>query len=219
MRPVFCLIVLGDARGHETGKQGNRSANPGLKETSWIFARMVLAASTTRSAMSRAVPAQPPHAASLGQVHRNSVTTKKRARPARRAATFTPIASDPPQPGRRHSHRRRSAPVLGLNRRRRRHGDHRMTGNPAASCSIRFGSEARTSRFRSALARPHSPISASEQPHPVQWAARASSAQTSMHGDFRLSAAAASRRSRFRTGSLRTKDPRNLLFALKRVSS
>jgi len=27
-RPVFCLIVLGDARGHETGKQGNRSENP-----------------------------------------------------------------------------------------------------------------------------------------------------------------------------------------------
>jgi len=29
MRPVFCLIVLGDARGHETGKQGNRPAYPG----------------------------------------------------------------------------------------------------------------------------------------------------------------------------------------------
>ncbi|WP_332802148.1 hypothetical protein [Sphingomonas sp. RT2P30] len=27
-RPVFCLIVLGDARGHETGKQGNRPATP-----------------------------------------------------------------------------------------------------------------------------------------------------------------------------------------------
>jgi hypothetical protein len=26
------LIVLGDARGHETGKQGNRFANPGQKK-------------------------------------------------------------------------------------------------------------------------------------------------------------------------------------------
>jgi hypothetical protein len=26
------LIVLGDARGHETGKQGNRSAKPGHEE-------------------------------------------------------------------------------------------------------------------------------------------------------------------------------------------
>ena len=31
-RPVFCLIVLGDARGHETGKQGNRPANPGQEK-------------------------------------------------------------------------------------------------------------------------------------------------------------------------------------------
>ena len=31
-RPVFCLIVLGDTRGHETGKQGNRSANPGQEK-------------------------------------------------------------------------------------------------------------------------------------------------------------------------------------------
>jgi phage-related protein len=31
-RPVFCLIVPGDARGHETGKQGNRPAKPGREE-------------------------------------------------------------------------------------------------------------------------------------------------------------------------------------------
>jgi hypothetical protein len=31
-RPVFCLIALGDARGHETGKQGNRSAKPGQEK-------------------------------------------------------------------------------------------------------------------------------------------------------------------------------------------
>ena len=61
------------------------------------------------------------------------------------------------------------APVLGLNRRRRRHGDHGISGNPAASCAIRFGSEARISRLRSALAPPHSAISPSERPQPVQW--------------------------------------------------
>ena len=31
-RPVFCLIALGDARGHETGKQGNRLAKPGQEK-------------------------------------------------------------------------------------------------------------------------------------------------------------------------------------------
>jgi hypothetical protein len=31
-RLVFCLIVLGDARGHETGKQGNRFAKPGREK-------------------------------------------------------------------------------------------------------------------------------------------------------------------------------------------
>ena len=31
-RPVFCLIVVSDARGHETGIQGNRSAKPGQEK-------------------------------------------------------------------------------------------------------------------------------------------------------------------------------------------
>ena len=134
-------------------------------------------------AMSPAVPAQPPHAASLGQAHRNSVTPRKRAICA---------------PGcDLHPHRQRYADNwadgtvnsgdqiwLGLLWRNRRQGDHGMSGNQAASCAIRFGSEARMSRFRSALALPHSAISASDRPQPVQWPARALSAQMSMHGDF-----------------------------------
>ena len=134
--------------------------------------------------MSQAVPAQPAHATSPGQVHRNSVTIKKRARSERRAATFTPIASDPPTTGQTAPSTAAISSGWGLLRRRRRQGDHGMTGNPAASCAIRFGSEERMSRFRSALALPHSAISASERPQPVQWPARASSAQMSMHGDF-----------------------------------
>ena len=61
------MIVLGDARGHETGKQGNRFARPDTKKACWILARMVLALSTTRSAMSRAGPVQPPHAATTNR--------------------------------------------------------------------------------------------------------------------------------------------------------
>ena len=154
---------------------------------------MVLAVSTTRSGMSQPVPAQPPHSASLGQVNRNSVTTRKRARSARRAATFTPIVSDPPTTGRTAPSTAAISTGWGLLWRRRRHGDHRLTGNPATSCAICFVSEARVSRFRSALALPHSAISASERPQPAQWPARASSAQISMHGEFRLSAVEASR--------------------------
>ena len=57
---------------------------------------------------------------------------------------------------------------VGLIQRRRRHGDHGMSGKPAASCTIRFGSAARFLRWRSALALPQSAISASERPQPVQ---------------------------------------------------
>ena len=57
---------------------------------------------------------------------------------------------------------------VGFIQRRRRHGDHGMSGNPAASCAIRLGSEARISRFRSAHALPHSAISPSERPQSVQ---------------------------------------------------
>ena len=72
---------------------------------------------------------------------------------------------------------------VGFIQRRRRHGDHGMSGNPAASSTIRFGSAARISRWL-ALALPPSAISASDRPQPVQWPARASSAQISMQGDF-----------------------------------
>ena len=144
--------------------------------------------------MSQAVPAQPPHAASLGQAHRNSVTTRKRARSARRAATFSPIASNPPTAGRTPPSTAAISFGWGLLWRRRRHGYHGMTGAPAASCAIRFGSAARISRWRSALALPHSAISASDRPQPVQWSARASSAQTSTHGDFGGSVIASSTR-------------------------
>ena len=81
---------------------------------------------------------------------------------------------------------------VGFIQRSRRQGYHGMTVTPAASCTIRFGSAARILRWRSELALPHSAISASARPQPVRWSARASSAQTSMQSDFRLSAVAAS---------------------------
>ncbi len=134
--------------------------------------------------MSQPVPAQSPHPASLGQVHGNSVNARKRARSARQAATFTPIASDPPTIGGTAPSAATISTGWGLLWRGLRQGDHGMTGNPAASCAARLGSKVRISRFRSALALPHSAISASERPQPVQWPARASSAQISMQGDF-----------------------------------
>ena len=55
-----------------------------------------------------------------------------------------------------------------LFRLRCRHDDYKITRKPAASCAIRLGSEATMARFWSALALPHSAISASERPQPVQ---------------------------------------------------
>ena len=69
---------------------------------------IVLAASTTRLAMSLTVRVQPPRATWLGPVHRNGVAAHERARSARRVATFKPLAGDPPKPWRRHHHLRRS---------------------------------------------------------------------------------------------------------------
>ncbi len=58
-----------------------------------------------------------------------------------------------------------------------------MTGCPAASRANRSGNRARIAHCRSAVAPPHSPISSTVRPQPVQSPARASSAQTSTHGD------------------------------------
>ena len=59
----------------------------------------------------------------------------------------------------------------------------RVIGCPVAICARRSGSRFKMARCRSAVAPLHSPISAMVRPQPVQKSARASSVQTSTHGD------------------------------------
>lgn len=73
--------------------------------------------------------------------------------------------------------------ACGLGSRRRRIDDQSGTGSPATSCANRSGKRPRISRCCSAVAPPHSPISATVRPQPLQSPARASSAQTATQGD------------------------------------
>lgn len=95
-RPVFCLIALGDARGHETGKQGNRSADPG--QVGLPNPRAIApAVSTPRSAMSQPVPARPSPTAPPGRDHPNSLAGHRSPRTAR--SDLHPIPAIRPNEG------------------------------------------------------------------------------------------------------------------------
>jgi hypothetical protein len=144
---------------------------------------MVLAVSTTRSAKSPQGPLNRCQWRRLDRAHRISLAVSKHARSARRATSFNAsqrsVATMAAAPS-----RRRSVGNLELGWRGRRYDDQRGTGIPAASCASRFGNTLRIARCRSAVAALHSPISARVRPQPVQSPARASSAQTSTHGDL-----------------------------------
>lgn len=178
-RPVFCLIALGDARGHETGKQGNRSADPGqgglpnlrASGSGRIDTEVCNVTAGARSTRTTAPPGRDhPHNLAGHKPHAPRAATFT---PSRRSASTTAAAS--------------SAAAIGVgwpsSRPGRRLDDQRIAGCPAASCASRSGNRARMARCRSAVASRHSPISATVRPQPVQSPARASSAQTSTHGD------------------------------------
>ena len=180
-RPVFCLIVLGDARGHETGKQGNRPANPRQEKLPIIR--------TMGSGRIDTEVCDVTAGASSPAIHGNNRPRSSKLSVARKQARFVRYAAT-------FNVSRRSATTTAAasssaaiafdwtwSQRLRRLDDHDMTGWPAASRAIRSGNRASIARRRSAVAPPHSPISARVRPHPMQSAARSSSAQTATQGD------------------------------------
>jgi hypothetical protein len=88
-RPVFCLIVLGDVRGHETGKQGNRPANPGQEKLPIVRAMGSGRIDTEVCDVTAGATSPATHGTTRPRSPKQSAA-QKQARFARYAATFNP---------------------------------------------------------------------------------------------------------------------------------
>src|SRR3546814_5162816 len=108
----FCSFVFNQKTAYEM-RISDCSADvcssdlPGSKKACWIFARKFWQYRQrgrpyhSRCPLNRHTRRRQ---GNHGNNHGNSVTSRKRARSARQAATFAAIASDPPQPGRSEEH-------------------------------------------------------------------------------------------------------------------